>query len=219
MKLPCILILNILFFLILSSCKKDEIEEITSPVFAGVYNDSMLFHEINPPLQIKLETDTLQNIQYGIDSIDIDLNGSFDIFISQRIYLDWTDNFNKAYLEEYNYPFTRLIFRNGLEVATKRHKVSMPHDNSHVEIWVDTLSFSYPIYNKMDWSGANSFYNMWCITSSMYQGTYGTWFYIKDEERFIGIRMKMQSEYKYGWVKINQKSRENLEILSYAIEN
>jgi hypothetical protein len=31
--------------------------------------------------------------------------------------------------------------------------------------------------------------------------------------------MKMQSEYKYGWIKINQKSRDNLEILSYAIEN
>jgi hypothetical protein len=60
---------------------------------------------------------------------------------------------------------------------------------------------------------------MWCVTSSMYQGTYGTWFYIKDEEHFIGIRMKMQSEYKYGWIKINQKLRDNLEILSFAIEN
>lgn len=95
----------------------------------------------------------------------------------------------------------------------------MPHDNSHVETWVDTLNFNYPIYNKMDWSVTSSFYTMWCITSSMYQGTYGTWFYVKDEERFIGIRMKMQSEYKYGWIKINQKSRDNLEILSYAIDN
>jgi hypothetical protein len=219
MKLTHVFIINILFFLILSSCSKDEIEEITSTVFAGISNDSMFCHEFNPPWQITLQTDTLKNINYGIDSIDINSDSRYDIAISQRIFLDWNDNFNRAYLEEYNYPFTRLIPRNGLEVAIKRHKVSMPHDNSHVETWVDTLSFNYPINNKMDWSGANSFYTMWCVTSSLYQGTYGTWFYVKEEERFIGIRMKMQSEYKFGWIKINQKSRNNLEILSYAIEN
>ena len=219
MKLTHVFIINILFLLILSSCNKDEIEEITSTVFAGISNDSMFYHEFNPPWQITLQTDTLKDIKYGIDSIDINSDGKYDIVISQRIFLDWNDNYNRAYLEEYNYPFTRLILRNGSEVATKRHKVAMPHDDSHVEIWVDTLSFNYPIYNEMDWSGSNLFYNMWCITSSMYQGTYGTWFRVKDEERFIGIRMKIQSDYKYGWIKIYQKSRDDIEILSYAIEN
>ena len=111
MKLPHILLLSFLFLLILSSCKKDE--EITSPIFAGVYNDSMLFHEFNPPLQIQLQTDTLKNIQYGIDSIDIDLDGSFDIHINQRIYIDWSDNFNRNYLEKDNFPFIGLRLNNG----------------------------------------------------------------------------------------------------------
>ena len=64
MRLRYYLILNILFLLFLSSCEKDDTEEITSPVFAGVYNDSMLFYEFNPPLQIQLQTDIQKNIQY-----------------------------------------------------------------------------------------------------------------------------------------------------------
>ena len=219
MKLIHILIINSLLLFILSSCKKNEIEEITSHVFAGVYNDSMCYQEFNPPRQITLFTDTVKNIKHGIDSIDINSDGMFDVYFSHRIFLNWSDDFNKAYLKEYNYPFTRLILKNGFEVATKRHKVPMPHDNPHIETWVDTLSFNYPINNKMNWLGSSSYFNMWCVIPSIYQGTYGTWFYIKNEERFVGIRMKMQSDYKYGWIKINQRLQDNLEILSYSIEN
>lgn len=231
MKLPYILILNILFLLILSSCKKDEIEEITSPVFAGVYNDSMLFHEINPPLQIKLETDTLQNIQYGIDSIDIDLNGSFDILVIQRIYLDWSDNFNRNYLEENNFPFIGLRLKNGFDVAFKRMTFPTGLGTTNSVAMADTLPKNTRLDKLTDWQNSNSayvnymgYYNnaiwMWGAPPASYWllGNYGPWYSLINRDMYIGIRKSNGNVYKLGWIKLKMNSRDKFAIMSYAIE-
>ena len=46
-----------------------------------------------------------------------------------------------------------LVLNNGVEVATKTHNVPMPHDDSHVETWVDTLQINTPIDKNMELDG------------------------------------------------------------------
>jgi hypothetical protein len=228
MKIPFILILNILFLLILSSCRKVEIEEITSTVFAGIYNDSMLYHEFNPPWQITLQTDTLKNIQYGIDSIDIDLNGSFDIFIIQRIYLDWTDDFNWTSLEEDNFPYNGLRFKNNFEVAYRKIPVNVGKGEINNIPMVDTLAYESRIDrlknwhdSKMDNNSYMGFYNgsiwLWGAAPSLFWN-YGIWYSITNKYIYIGIRKNTDTGYKLGWIKVKVYSRDKFEIMSYAIE-
>lgn len=227
MKLPHILLLNILFLLILSSCKK----EITSPVFAGVYNDSMLFHEFNQPLQIQFQTDTLRNIQYGIDSMDIDLDGRFDIFISQRIYLDWSDDFNRSYLEKDDFPFIGLRLKNGFEVAYTNLSFPLGLGAFYSVEMVDTIPYQARLDKTTEWHDSNmhssayiGYYNnsiwLWGIPPSSFWllGDYGPWYKLSNKEMFIGIRKKLDTEYKLGWVKIKVFNHDKFEILSYAIE-
>lgn len=227
MKLTHILLLNILFLLILSSCKK----EITSPVFAGVYSDSMLFHEFNPPLQIQFQTDTLRNIQYGIDSIDIDLDGSFDIFISQRIYLDWSDGFNRSYLKKDDFPFIGLRLKNGFEVAYTNLSFPLGQGAFYSVEMVDTIPYQARLDKTTEWHDSNMYYNayigyynnsiwLWGIPPSTFWllGDYGPWYKLNNKEMYIGIRKKLDTEYKLGWVKIKVFNHDKFEILSYAIE-
>jgi hypothetical protein len=225
MKLIHILLLNILILLLLNSCKKDE---IATPIFAGVYNNSMLFHEFNPPFQIQLQTDTLKNIQYGNDSIDIDLDGSFDIFIIQRIYLDWTDGFNWMSLEEDNFPYNGLSFKNNFEVAYRKIPVNVGKGEINNIPMVDTLAYGSRIYRLKNWHdskmGKNSyagFYNgsiwLWGAAPSIFWN-YGIWYNITNKDIYIGIRKNTDTGYKLGWIKVKVYSRDKFEIMSYAIE-
>ncbi len=67
----------------------------------------------------------------------------------------------------------------------------MPHDESNVEFCVDILSLNDHIGNNMDWTVFNSFYNIWYVSPSSYHGTFGSWFDINNDIRFIGIRMNI----------------------------
>ena len=231
MELRHISILNILLLLILNSCNKDVIEEITSPVFAGAYNDSMLFHELNPPLHIHLQTDTLQNIQYGIDSIDIDLDGSFDILCIQRIYLDWSDNFNRNYLKKDNFPFIGLKLKNGFNIAFKRMSFPSGLGTYNSVAMVDTILQNTRLDKITDWQNSNTgfvnymgYYNnaiwMWGVPPASYWllGNYGPWYNIINRDMYIGIRKENDNDSKLGWIKVKIYSRDKFEIMSYAIE-
>ncbi|WP_321342807.1 hypothetical protein [uncultured Draconibacterium sp.] len=202
-----------LFILIVSylvSCNTDD----ATPLTAGEHDSAMIYREFAPPL--RLQFDSTQTYRYGADTIDINLDDVYDIVIAQRLPVNLTANDN--YTND-NYPYTRLVLNNGVEVATKIHNVPMPHDDSHVETWVDTLQINTPIDKNMDWMATNYFVNMWVVApSNSFQGTTGTWYNITNEERFVGIRIKMSSGYKYGWLKIRQNTRDNIEIVSSAIE-
>jgi hypothetical protein len=231
MKRRYIFLLNLLFLLLLGSCRKKVIEEITFPVFAGVYNDEMLFREFEPPLQIQLQTDTLQNIQYGIDSIDIDLDGSFDILVLQRIYLDWSDNFNRNELKKDNFPFIGLNLKNGFNIAFKRMSFPTGQGSYNSVAMVDTILHNTRLDKITDWENSNSgfvnymgYFNnaiwMWGAPPTTYWllGNYGPWYSLINREIYIGIRKGNGNDSKLGWIKIKIYSRDKFEIMSYAIE-
>ena len=59
---------------------------------------------------------------------------------------------------------------------------------------------------------------MWGAPPSLFWGSYGPWYKLTNSELYIGVRMKIDTEYKFGWIKVKVYSRESFEILSYAIE-
>lgn len=225
MRLRQILFLNILFLFILSSCEK---EEDRTPVMAGITNTDMLYYEYNPPFELQLQSDSLEEIKSGIDSIDIDLDGNFDILINQRINLDWSDNFSRTYLEEDNFPYIGLSLKNDLEVAYKNVPVNVGMGTINNIQLVDTLNYESRIDritnwhdSKMDHNSYMGFYNgsiwLWGAPPSLFW-TYGTWYSLKNKDMYIGIRKKTDIDYKLGWIKVKVYSRDKFEILSYSIE-
>jgi hypothetical protein len=111
-----------------------------------------------------------------------------------------------------------LTLKKVLEVAIQKMYYPVGHGQTEEQFWVDTLNVNNQIDGSLEWSETNENYSLWYVSPSSFQLTFGSWFNIIDEVKFIGIRMKINSHYKYGWIKINQHSRENIEIISYAIE-
>jgi hypothetical protein len=218
----------LIFLLTLNSCKKDKEE---TPVFAGDINLEMLHYEFNPALQVQFQTDSLKKIKFGIDSIDIDLDNNFDIIISQRIYIDWTDDFNRSYLEEDDFPFIGLRLKNGFEVAFKQMPFPTGLGTTNSVAMVDTLLPETRIDKIIDWHDSNmhhtaymGYYNnsiwLWGAPPASFWllGNYGAWYKLNNREMYIGIRKKTDTGYKLGWIKVKVYNYDKFEILSYAIE-
>ncbi len=216
--------LSIIFLLLLCSCDKEKEERI--PVMAGTSNNDMLYYEYNPPLELQLQLYTLKKIKLGIDSIDIDLDGNFDIIINQRIFLDWSDDFNRSYLEKDNFPFIGLRLKNGFEVAYKWIEVNVGQGYFNSISLVDALPYEARVDKIDNWcdSSVSSYFGsqngqiwLWGAPPSTFW-TYGTWYGMTNRETYLGIRKKTNSEYKLGWVKIKVFNHDKFEILSYTIE-
>jgi hypothetical protein len=203
-----------IFFLalIISSCEKDEYKK---PILAGILDSGMLFYEFNPALHVNHKSDSLLNYRYGTDSMDLNLDGKFDLIISQRFFIDWNSS---NQINDRNYPFCKLTLRNSLEVVKKTEIYYIGLGQTSSVDWVDALLFEKRIENSTEWSGTNINIWMWVIPPTVFWGSYGSWYTLVDMERYVGIRMKIDSTYKNGWIKINQINRENLVFICFAIE-
>ena len=202
----------IIVIFLVSSCNKEEPKE---PIYAGIYDTDFFFQEFNPPFQIDLKFDSLLNIKYGVDSIDLNVDGNFDLFVSQRILLDYDNSSNIVWD---NFPYCRLKLKNGLEVSTLTQCYPAGHGYYDSVDWVDTLNYNYEIDTNIDWSETNTSRSMWAVPPSSLVRSFGCWFKVVNSEKYIAIRMKIGSHYKYGWIKVNQISHEKFLIVSYAIE-
>jgi hypothetical protein len=193
------------------SCKKEDFRE---PISAGIYDTGFIYHEFSAPLKVKLTLDALTDNYKGTDSIDINLDGAYDLIISQRIHLppptgipSWEQ-----------FPYYRLSLKNGLEVATKFESYPVGHGQYDDVNWVDSLNFETRIDNISEWSDTNMTYTMWAIPPISAGVTYGPWYSLTNVVKYIGIRMKIGSHYKYGWIKVNEISHEDMSFVSYALE-
>jgi hypothetical protein len=220
-----ILIPILIFLLTLNSCKKEKEE---TPVIVGDVNLEMLHYEFNPVLKIQLQTDSVKKIKFGIDSIDINSDGSFDIFIKQRIYLNWTENISRVLLNKDNFPYLGLSLKNDFEVAYKKVSVYVGLGEYNNVPMVDALNSESRIdritnwhNSKMDRNSYFGYYNgsiwLWAMSPTIFWpcNLMNTSRYT---ERYIGIRKKISTGYIQGWIKMKVDSQDNFEILNYAIE-
>ena len=112
----------------------------------------------------------------------------------------------------------KLTLNNGLEVAKKNEIYCIGLGQISNVDWVDTLQFENRIENIIEWS--ETIINIWMrvIPPTGSWSQYGSWYNLIESGMYIGIRMKVDSNYKFGWIKTNQINRTNLEFMSYAIE-
>lgn len=185
------------------------------PVFAGIYDSTFTFHEFAAPLKVNLKLDPLNHFYIGADSLDINLDGNFDLIIKQRMYLDIT---KPKYYTYNTYPYCLLTFKNGLEFSKKIQYYIQGHGLYGTNDGIDTLNYQNRIDNISEWSGTVKNAAMWLDPTSSLASSNGVWFYLTNAEKYIGIRMKIDSRYKFGWIKVKEISREDISFISYAIE-
>jgi hypothetical protein len=202
----------IVILLFLFACKK---EEDRSPVLAGVYDSSFLFHEFNPPLKVNLKLDSQSKFYIGADSLDINQDGNFDLIIKQRLYLDIA---KPQYYTHETYPYCLLTFRNGLEFSKKMQYYIQGHGTYGTNVGIDTLNYENRIDTISEWSGTDTNAALWIDPPTSLTSSNGVWFNLRNAEKYIGIRMKVNSQFKYGWIKVSQVMRENISFSSYALE-
>lgn len=196
--------------LIFSSCSKDDTGKA---VIAGIYDSDLFYSEFSPPLKVELSLDTLTGNYIGEDSIDINQDGNFDVFISHRIHLP-PESGTPSYD---HFPYFRLTLKNDLQVATKLQSYPVGHGQLDDVNWVDTLSYKTRVDTWSDWSESNETRTMRAIPP-VSTAPYGPWYNLTNEEKYIGIRMKIDSQFKYGWIKVKVISRDDMQFLSYALE-
>lgn len=200
---------TLIFLLFLNSCKK---EDERKAVTAGVYDPTFTYHEFSPPFKVNQKLDSLTKYSFGVDSIDINLDGNFDLIISQSFGISTSETANL-------FPYCKLTLKNGLEVASKTENYNIGHGQTGAVDWVDTLKYNLRIDHLNNWSGTNTSRWMWVVPPTSFWGTNGCWYNLTDTEMYIGIRMKIDGKYQYGWIKVNEISREEMLFLSYALEN
>jgi hypothetical protein len=115
------------------------------------------------------------------------------------------------------YPNYTLYFKNGIEVAERVETFSTKYNQDWTVYWVDTISLNRRIDKISRWSGGKTHISMYQDYPILYASS-GCWSDLTNPIMFIGIRMKCNSRYKYGWIKVEALSRENISFLSYAIE-
>lgn len=199
--------------LIFSSCLKDDDNKIVS---AGIYDSDYIYHEFSPPLKVDLKLDTIKDDYFWNDSIDINQDGINELFISQRIHIpaeSGSPTFD-------HFPYLRLITKSDLQIARKIDYYAVGHGQVNEIDWVDTLNYKTQINDNNDWTEGNDILSIWLVPPLGAPGTlpYGTWFNLTNEEKYVGIRMKIGKRYKYGWIKLNVISREDIQFICYAIE-
>jgi len=212
-------IFYLLILVLISSCKnEDYINENT--VFAGEVKSSYIYHEFSPVLIVKTKLDTLSGFSAGRDSIDLNLDGNFDMIIN--LFLHPNDTAFKTG-GKYFYPFCRLLFKNGFEVANKGFQYACGHGICNYAPFVDALEYDTDISHYPDWYSGDKEQTMWIITPAGSGYPPGWWYYAENKEMFVGIRQKHAGSkksfyYNYGWIKLYFVSHHNMSFISYAME-
>jgi hypothetical protein len=194
------------------SCKKDKVNE-QPQVYAGIVDSEMVYQKLEPSIEIKLDPDTLLNYSTDIDSVDLDKDGSFDLFISARQIYGPNDSLQNSFED---YPYCKMVLKNGFEIATITEHFPTGLGTTGSTEWVDTIHLNNPIGPDLQWSGTNTYRWMWVVPPTEFWGSYGVWYLLSDAELYVGLRLSEASVSKFGWLKIEQVSRVHLKLTEYA---
>jgi len=197
--------------MIMQSCEK---EEKKAPVYAGIVKDDLLYVELNPPLQVTTYYDTANFFHYGVDSLDMNKDGIFDIVISVG-YMEGDSAITPTLAI---YPHTSLNVRDSIQFATEIEYYPMGLGTFGKIYWIDTLSYNNRIDDFKTWQADYSHQFMWVVPPAFLWGSNGTWYNLGNTEKYVGVRMKIGNKYKYGWIKVKVITRNEMQFISYAIQ-
>jgi len=211
----CLIILTSLI-----SCN-DEFKN-TNVVLAGRYDSASIYHEYLPPLKVKTELNISTGFYVGSDSIDLNLDGNFDMIISMSLHPNDTI-YKKG--GRYYYPTCRMYLKNGFEVAMKGIPYACGHGICNHAPFIAAFEYGSDLSNFTEWSESETNQTLWSIWPDDFgfKMPGGWWSFVKNEEMYIGVRHKHKGPkntfyFNYGWIRVNAVSPQNTSFMSYAME-
>jgi hypothetical protein len=206
-------LLALLFF---ASCSKN-----TGPppeyiplktVYAGEYDESYIYYKYQEPLEIRIKWDEQNLYGAGKDSIDLDFNGKYDIWIHLNILNEDSLHLIQGYPDPF--PGCFLKVGQGTEVATYTISYPIGHGQYSKASYADTLSQGERIDRITEWYGnPTGGIAMWATHPGGFAPpTYGGWYDAKSV-KYLGIKQ----EGRFGWIKVDATDTHNPKIVSYAL--
>ncbi len=218
------IIYQLLFFsfvgFIIVSCKKEivpndistsESTSDTAEVYAGVHDTSFHHFEFAVPHGITIVWDAQNLYGTGFDSLDIDLNGTYDLFITLNVLNP--DSLHLLTGMPNPFPSCALNAENGLEVAFYTESFPIGLGQTGTATFVDRLDFNERIDVISDWATNRT---MWSENPGG-AGTppFGDWYYASSENY---IATKMNGD-KYGWIRVDASDPKDPKFVSYATQH
>jgi len=188
-----------------------SVQNENNEIYSGVYDESFYYQEFTPAIKIDLIWDSLY-VGRGSDSIDIDLDGIFDVVIIQNI--NQFKNYNGI---SGPYSSYRLHFKEDIEIAIIRETFYVGLGQTSDKDWVDTVSVNTSINNLNFGTSKNHTKLMWSDNPAAMLSS-GPWSKITDSVKYIGIRKRQESSYKFGWIKAKIITKDTVIFESCAIE-
>ncbi len=183
------------------------------PVYAGSAGTFMTQAEFDPPFKMVYEYDTDTNFYFGEDSLDLDLDGKYDLGVRVR----FTEKNIPAINVDSN-SYASILPKNGLEILFNSELCPLGLGVSYSYHWVDTLRYKDRIDDRHEMFEPAEGLPMWSLMRPMYECSQGCWVDVADRQLFIGIRKATDSTFKYGWIRVQVHSRIDFELVGYAMQ-
>lgn len=206
--------LALIVFVILFSCDKNHIQY---GIVAGQHDSGFVFKEFSPSKQIATILDTVIYYKNGAYSLDVDQDGTFDLFFELRLS---TNKSVHKIGDTYYYPYLKVRCANNFEVVIEYMVENCGHGFCSQKAFVAGLQMNDIINNQLEWSGTQNKITIW-IEPPIPNYALGWWYYYKNEVRYLAFRKKVGENprreiYKYGWIKINCTSFRDMLFESFA---
>ena len=191
-------------------CKKEAIEPEPT-IFAGLHDSTFEFYEHPGNTVIDVEWDVQNLYGSGRDSVDLDMNGSADLFFAVNLF-----NFDSIHLISSPYPVilpkVHLSSSSEFQFAFYTGAVWQGHGSASSFSYVDRLELNEPIDLLTNWTRSST---MWkAYPNSSFAPPPSDWL-SAGSSHFIAIK---RGEDKFGWVEIDLTDSYNPIVLGFAIE-
>lgn len=219
-----ILVRNALLFVLLFatqgflSCKKKDEpdppaqpQDETEASYAGEYSDDFDYFAYSPAFEVDISWDTQHLYGTGSDSIDLDLDGSFDLFLTISV-LD-EDSLHLLSGMPNPFPYCSVNTSSAFTCAFYTSVFYIGLGQTSSVSFVDRLDLSERIDTLSDWRNEGK---MWQENpGDVGAPPFGDWSAV-DDIHYMAIKKGTD---RFGWVEIDASNREAFKILRCAIRH
>lgn len=204
----------LLISVLILSCSKEDADDSnpvgSEAVFAGKYDSSFSYYDFDPDFQIPIVWDSLRLYGGGYDSLDLDSDGHFDLYVTLSLLNP--DSMHLMNGLPNPFPFCRVETSGEFECAYYSESYPIGLGQTGTASFVDRLDFEERLDTLSDWRAQG---RMWQENPG-YAGNppFGEWAFAVSTH-YIGIK---NAENKYGWIEVDASDPENLSFLSCAFQ-
>lgn len=205
-----------LFTLLVVSCKKDNETNNsnnatpTKNILAGINDGTFSSYDYQPNLEVALVWDAQNLYGAGSDSIDLDMNGSYDLFVVLNVLNNDSTHLLGGALPN-PFPVCSMSTSSEFQLAfyTVGYAIGMGQTSS--ASFIDRLNLSERIDLLTDWRHSGVLWQQ--NPGSAGTPPFGDW-YSATSSNYIGIK---QNGNKYGWIEVDASDPYRPKFVRYVI--